>query len=115
MGTGGNGIVHIAFHQSNFFQSLCQDLADFQMHFLVGNSRASDVESLSVASQYDVVDVFLATFKLSTDGNSTGVVGSIATDSFRTGVGQHHASFFQNQAMVVIVQRFYMLAEDDGE
>ena len=115
MCTGCNSFVYIAFHQSQVFQSLCQYFTYFLMYRHVSDARSGNFQCFVVAGQYYIIYIFLTSLEFSTDRNGTGMVGTIIAQSFCTCVGQHHASYFQNVAVVVVMQCFTMLSQDSGK
>ena len=115
MCSGCNGFIHIAFHQAQVFQALCQYFAHFLVNGHIGNARTGDFQRFVVASQYYIIYVFLATFEFSAYGNRAGMVRTIVGYSFGTGIGQHHAAYFQYMAVVVVVQCFSVLGQDGGK
>ena len=113
--TRSYGIIHIAFHESQIFQTLGQHFAYIDVHLFPGLPGARKVDGMVMAGYDNVIYILLAAGKTSADRNCTCEIRAIVIDGFSSGIGQHQLAGLQDVAMIMVVQGFSVLGEDGGK
>ena len=94
VGTGSDGSVGIALHQTEFLQTLRHQAADGQMHIHIFHAGFCHIEHIVVTGLDDGVDLQLALRELAVDGHGTSVVGAIVIE-FTAGIAEGQPSCFE--------------------
>ena len=74
MCAGLHRFVHVAFHQSQFFQSFCHEAAHTHVYVIIPDARLGQFEGIVVTFFHDLIDFQLFLGKLAVDRVCAGVV-----------------------------------------
>ncbi len=110
-----HGLLHVAFHQTQVFESLGDDFAGETVQFFVVHTRVRRVDGIQVGFQHDFVDFLLFLGELAVHGQRARVVGAVVHQSLCASVHQQHVAGLQDAVVLVVVERFAMLRQNHGE
>ena len=114
MGTGIDGFVNVALHQSQFLQPLGHTAADGEVDIHVLHAGLGHLQHIVMTRFDDAVDFQLALREPSVDGHGARMVGAVVVQ-FAASVAEYQASVLQWCVRRCTVHNFAVLREDGAE